>query len=59
MIQFIFPNIPGYNVCQLQTFLTPNCLVIIPLLNISVKLHSFVNVSGVFGVLNILRHKHI
>ena len=38
MIQFLFPNILGYNVCKLQTSLTPHRLVQISLLTISCKL---------------------
>ena len=46
-IQFIFPNIIGYNVCQLQTSLTPHRLMQISLFTISYKIHYSGNVYGV------------
>ena len=54
MIKFIFPNICGSNVCQLQTSLTPNCSVKSSLFIISHKVYSSVNVYGVFSVLIII-----
>ena len=38
MSKLIFPEIPGFNLCQLQTYLTPHCLVKISLFTISYKL---------------------
>ena len=59
MIQFISPKIIGSNVCQLQTSLTLHFLVKIVLFAISVKIHFYVNVSGVFGVFTILSYTYI
>ena len=50
------PNIIGSNVFQLQNSLTTHCPVQILILTISYKINSSSNVSGVFGVLTIIRH---
>ena len=48
----------GSNVCQMQTYLTPHCIVQIELFKISYKVNYYGNVSGVFGVLIIISHTH-
>ena len=55
-IKSIFPTTLGYNVLQVQTSLTTQHLVKIALFNISYRINSSGNVSGVFGVLTIISH---
>ena len=52
-------NIPGSNVCQLQTSLTPVNLVHLAIFTIPLKLYYPFNLPCVFGILAILIHTHL